>query len=332
MDFTAILPRSFHPALAWAGRTDWLAVEPGPDFRTGFRFDSDALRGLPGAGRHLPVLARLLSIPDAPVGLLPLSKCLGFGPKLFRPTREQCEALARTRVSVGFEDYRQPYPAVVIEFPEDYRRAVAGRLGRAGCPRLLVAYHDEGRSGAVIVLAIWHPPPGGEPITNVMVPRPEYRDMEDALARRVIGPGDDPGDFAAAELAERLALNFCLMMTHLGVRVVGPLRPDEARRHRKLARSRYTEERERGELLSVGDFTLLDFDQHVRLHDTIEPRAGDGVPTGVRRKPHWRRGHWRMQPCGTGRAEKRLSFVRPVFVNLRLFGGDLGNTAVSYEW
>lgn len=30
--------------------------------------------------------------------------------------------------------------------------------------------------------------------------------------------------------------------------------------------------------------------------------------------PHWRRGHWRRQPFGPGRAEVRLSWVRPTFV------------------
>ena len=249
MDFTAILPREFHPALAWAGKTDWLAVEPGPDFRTTFRFTPGWFRGSPDAERHGPVIDHLLTLltaPEAGAIFLPLSKCLAFGPKLFRPTRDQCEALAQTAVSVRFEDYRQPYPAVVIEFPEDFRQSLSGRLGTAGCPRLLVAYHDEGRSGAVIVHTYWHPLFAGNPIFNVMSPRAEHRVMEDAIVRRKIDPDDHPGDFAAAELAERLALNFCLMMTHLGVRAVGPVRPDEARRHRKQARSGYTEERERG--------------------------------------------------------------------------------------
>jgi hypothetical protein len=30
---------------------------------------------------------------------------------------------------------------------------------------------------------------------------------------------------------------------------------------------------------------------------------------------HWRRGHWRSQPCGTGRQERRVVWVRPTRVN-----------------
>ena len=31
--------------------------------------------------------------------------------------------------------------------------------------------------------------------------------------------------------------------------------------------------------------------------------------------PHWRRGHFRMQPCGPGWQERKLIFVAPVLIN-----------------
>jgi hypothetical protein len=331
MDFTALVPRQAHSALAWLGKLDWITITPGPGYRTGFRVLFDRLHRQVGFERHWPVLQPVLSGETRPIELLPLSKCLAFGPKLLRPSEEQCEALARTELSIPFADYRQPFPAVVIEFPEGYRRQVEERYEVGRSPRFVVAYHDEGRSGALIVSAHWHPPHDCGSIGTVMCPRPEYEFIEDALVRRVIAPDDDPADFAVAELVERLALNFCLMLTHLGVRQVGHLNPAEAKRHRKLARSKYTEERERGELLSLGDFSVLDFPQHVRLHE-VEERPGEWKG-GTHRtpRPHWRRGHWKRQPFGVGRSQRRLVFVKPVFVNLRHYRGDLKDTSVVYD-
>lgn len=41
-------------------------------------------------------------------------------------------------------------------------------------------------------------------------------------------------------------------------------------------------------------------------------KSGQG---GMARRPHWRRGHWRHTACGTGRLERRLRWIRPVYVN-----------------
>ncbi|TFW34621.1 hypothetical protein [Massilia horti] len=38
--------------------------------------------------------------------------------------------------------------------------------------------------------------------------------------------------------------------------------------------------------------------------------------------PHWRRGHFRMQPVGPGRQERKLIFVAPVLINAERFNGE----------
>jgi hypothetical protein len=47
------------------------------------------------------------------------------------------------------------------------------------------------------------------------------------------------------------------------------------------------------------------------------------------KRPHWRRGHFRRQPCGHGRSQCRLVFVRPCFINAGHFHGDLADTSYS---
>lgn len=51
----------------------------------------------------------------------------------------------------------------------------------------------------------------------------------------------------------------------------------------------------------------------------------DGSEGGAARAPHWRRGHWRRQPCGSGRAEIKLTWIRPTLVR-----GDIGEPAAGH--
>jgi hypothetical protein len=39
--------------------------------------------------------------------------------------------------------------------------------------------------------------------------------------------------------------------------------------------------------------------------------------------PHWRRGHFRMQPCGPGRRERKLIFVAPVLIHAEQLQGEV---------
>jgi len=48
-----------------------------------------------------------------------------------------------------------------------------------------------------------------------------------------------------------------------------------------------------------------------------ENGEGNGVG-GWTVKPHWRRGHWRLQPCGPGRSERRRIAIPSVLVNGQL--------------
>ena len=60
-----------------------------------------------------------------------------------------------------------------------------------------------------------------------------------------------------------------------------------------------------------------------RRYDRIEvgperldiPEATGGVGAGV--APHWRRGHFRLQPCGQGRQERKTIYILPVLVHGR---------------
>ena len=51
--------------------------------------------------------------------------------------------------------------------------------------------------------------------------------------------------------------------------------------------------------------------------NTSESAAGNGIA------PHWRRGHFRMQPFGMGNQQRKLIFVAPVLVHAERLQGDV---------
>jgi hypothetical protein len=60
----------------------------------------------------------------------------------------------------------------------------------------------------------------------------------------------------------------------------------------------------------------------------MEGCAGSG---GSSVSPHWRRGHWRMQTYGTGRAERQRLFIRPVLVDSHRLAGAASATVTAYQ-
>lgn len=49
------------------------------------------------------------------------------------------------------------------------------------------------------------------------------------------------------------------------------------------------------------------------------PATSSGAGSGV--APHWRRGHFRMQPHGPGSQERKLIFVAPVLIHAEQLQG-----------
>ena len=55
-----------------------------------------------------------------------------------------------------------------------------------------------------------------------------------------------------------------------------------------------------------------------KVHFIRNPSPGpalESVATGKSPRAHWRRGHWRSQPCGSGLVKRSLIWIRPCIVN-----------------
>ena len=333
MKMTDIVPAGLIPALTWLGTQDWLTyryIGGGKGTEASF-----ARIVLPAAAPHLHHAINRIAKSPSPHLLCfnALAKALASGPKLLRATSQQCRAMEHVDVNVSFSDYQQPYPAVFLELPNDYRKVLEQRFA-IPCPKYVLSFHDvESQFIFVIAFTAFF---RSEGLPNIVVaalpPCPKYATVEDALRE-----GKDlPADLQMGKIAQRISLNLCLLMTHYGVREDGPPNPGEAKALQRAIRRRKPSKADQARSQLAVMPTLISFKQEIKFC-TEENRTtsnGDGIRIhggGTPKKPHWRRGYFRHQRIGPGRIETKLTFIPPVFVNSDHFGGDLKDTEVVYK-
>ncbi len=336
MDFTSFVRKEAIPALKWLGVRDWLEFghsqsaaqrtiwtrpkKPTISPEEKKKYDQE----------HWAQVNYILSNANKDVAnsflALALSRSIAGGPKLFQPTVEDCEALENTQCSIAFNDYKQPYQVVIIEFPEEYKNKLAGLYKMKQGPSHAFVHYENNKFIAVHAFF-----DKNNVLSHITPARPEYKTIEDAITynRRA-----EDNEVKVAELAQRLAVNFCMVMTLMGIKDQGPLDQKSYEKAKKLARSSNSEESRQGKKLLAATVNCITFIQKIKLYEeevaapTTIHEDGEGYHRSP--KPHWRRGHYRNQRCGVQLTETRLVFIKPVLVRASVFAGDLSDTEVTY--
>jgi hypothetical protein len=241
-------------------------------------------------------------------------------------------------LSVATTDYLQPFPSVVIELPQDYTRKRVVPFERGThAPDFLIVRHEPKAGGLLVVAHLT----SHQALTRLLKLDPD-RTLEVMLVKgtRIWSAKDTlrmtPEESALGCAVTKLALNVCLMATAYGVRCLGPANRSHYERLKKyalLARRRGREQEAKGEM-GVRLMPLqYAFAQEVTLdqHEAGDVRSGENGTGGWTVTPHWRRGHWRSQPCGTGRQERRPVAIPCVLVNGHRFLGNPADTAATYR-
>lgn len=252
-----------------------------------------------------------------------VSRLLANGPKILLPTLEQCLALEQVNVRVSIEDYEQPFVAAVIEFPSRYQKILTERFCHDRCPRYALLHHDK-HNGTIFIHYTYFPYPaqGERGITCTLINNCPTLDHS-----LMLGEDDEP-DMLMAQTTNRVALNFCLLLTCHGSVFRGPLDP-LALAKAKRAKTTNPKKLVRNRRIIEGMFSVVDLPQHVKFCKRTESHLDDGNADGPPVRPHWRRGHFRRQRFGPGRVKSKLVFIKPVFVNSDAYTGDLANTCYS---
>lgn len=249
-----------------------------------------------------------------------MSKMLSEGPKVFSFDALTCEALENFDLNVSCADYSQPFSSVVIELPKNYteRRVVPFDRG-THAPDFAVVHHDP--KGQVVMLIIRMS--SHQVLTRLLKLdlAPTLEEVWD-MAKRSWGPEDSlqmtPEENALGTSLCKLALNVCLLGTTYGVRCLGPDNPSHHRRLQHFAQVARKKGRDRVAQADIDLLTLpmrYTFAEDVVLyHREAVSSEADGKG-GWTMTPHWRRGHYRLQPCGPGRSDRRRIAIPSVLVN-----------------
>lgn len=267
--------------------------------------------------------------PSSVLTYVALTEVVGGGPKVFLPTATECASMQHVALNVPRADYRQPFPALVVALPTEFGRTLPCRLydGVEECPGLLtVCHHAE--AGWLTLLVIFG---GGSSYSCEIDLRGDPAvSLEEILAGRLRHENHLVPDPVMTALW-RVAFNSCLLMTHYRPADQGYVEGERvAYLQARIAKARKVDpvvrQQNRTEVATAA--RVYGFDQHIRVYKTEERgecREGTGEPV----HPHWRSGHWAMQPHGPGGTLRKRIFRRPVFVNAHLFAGTPADTTVT---
>lgn len=337
MDMTYFIPRDYHLGLKELGKYDWLALKPHPEDirRSAMSLNVAAVwpqLSEPTRERTAELLRWFNG--SFAVSIFSLSKVFALGPKVFRPSVAQCRAAEQMQLNIQVEDYRQAYPAVVVELPDEYTE-------ERKLPSPVVVYHDAaGRwlatHGGTMVRDM--PPQDRSGHEGVVFSTPMSNTGETIEAKLNRLGSDQTPERGEEEmnrwvLAQRVALNCNLFLTQYPTRL-SYADPEQVTRWRQLSRKANPHKAERARRLLAGAVQVIEFRQDIKFHDDQEqePRVhAEGAWSHWEVAPHWRRGHWRRQAFGVGMKERKLVFIKPMLIRADRFVGSLSETSVVYH-
>ena len=329
IDFQRIVPQEAIGPLAKLGQHRWLIPRPVPKTKK-TEFTVNVPTGL--LMKHEPeVLSRLMQLFGGDIAFVAVycySRLFAYGPKLLQPTVEQCIAFEHTELRIPFESYHQPFPTVVIELPNEYRKILSNRFQRPSFPGLVLD-HDE-MTGYILASEIR---PMERGVTAVMAPRKETPTLERALLGK-FSDGPEDAEIELVRAIERVGMNLCVLLTMNGAVNRGPVDPSGFERLKRLKKGKNALKAKRAKLLMQTMPRLIELEQNV----TVFREQSEATPSRTGREgshslksPHWRRGHFRQQRVGPGRTDTKLVFIKPVLINKEFFVGDLKDTRATYS-
>lgn len=256
-----------------------------------------------------------------------LSKFAAHGPKMFRPTFEQCEAMEQVEINLPIRDYAQPYPAMLIEFPTEYVDLIAKRYEfNKQAPRyLMVRLYDEPR--AIFTGATFNAT--GEDLTYFFQERQEFPTIEHALRTHV---AQEEAEERLSETMSRVALNLMLLLCNhpTYVQASNPGYLEKVRNWQRKNPKESNEVEMKTHLYYIGLQQEIVVRRPARQEDEGE-EGETGPGSHASPHPHWRKGHWRNQACGPRMVERKRVLIKPCFVRGNNFRGDLGETSATYR-
>jgi hypothetical protein len=273
------------------------------------------------------------------------------GPKLFKPNRLNLEALENLKVTIPIEDYVQPFPTIVIEFPPEYSKRLAAPNPVHGehlyfsaentsdihDPKFVILHFD--KQLMAIFVAIYF---SSNQIFSSFLWRKtkdDYNTLEEILNYLMNlevfdkSLAVDPKEQEVAHRIIRMALNCALTIDELGSKKIGPVNQNHYNRLERHSKNkdRRKAKAARDEMRQMP--VLYSFDQEIKFYKTDVDLSGPKIEKqgGYTLRPHWRSGYYKMQPYGKNNSLRKRIRIDSVLVNKHLFSGENKDTTYTKE-
>jgi hypothetical protein len=262
------------------------------------------------------------------------------GPRLYCPGPDEFAALGQSAIPLPWGEYRQPFPTMTVVVPE----ACANPVGELGRPVVLMTRFDPVRR----LLAFIVSGTGDKTFSTFFTWSEEDAAaelIEDRLSfwegkSNAIPDGYDPHHFLPLDESEqaffdrvkRITMNASLLLTNYGCRDRGPANPEYAAKLDASLKKKSLPEsaRSANERARKMIPTVYAIDQEIALYRReAAPRAA-GEESGRAVKPHWRRGHWALQPHGPAQSLRKRIYRAPVMIHPESFAGSARQTQSVY--
>jgi hypothetical protein len=244
-------------------------------------------------------------------GLANASHTFALGPKVYRPSANTCLALEHVELQFPWDELRLPYRSLIVLYPMSWANRLCETYGMDHVPEAVmigsltskhlhiwVRNHIQGDTHFNILDLPW------ASTVEVSLQEIEAKGSVDS---------ETPNDLHPLSLWEwvlkRVTVNLAVLLSHCGTKQLGWANPDETRRHERMRGGR-------GGVLRLGDLVEVAPAKPIKVFTVSRnhPATDDRDGTNASPRPHWRKGHWRMQAYGERWELHRKIFIPPVFV------------------
>lgn len=298
-------------------------------------------------------------------GMFCLSRIFFDGLKVIRLTTAQLEAMEQTNLNIAMEDYHQPFPTMILEYPEDYteKRMVVNEHHSGDAygtlvddatgmvehkkvdstfevrPAWCIVHHDP-KEGFILSTMVAKNMNDDKRIDSftMITSREQGQTIEECVADSNIKYNF--GGTAQRMIIDvtRAAINACLLFDEFSFKkIINQKHYDKlvanVEKGKKRGDDARKKERSATELATLPEYYELS--QEIVLHSVEREVSGDEERegTGKHVKSHWRRGHRHTYWVGSerfGTRKKEIRRVAPILVNKRFWQGETGDSSVKY--
>lgn len=249
------------------------------------------------------------------------------GPKILNVNDEYAAAFINTDINVELPDYDQPFPTMFVMLPKQFGESFMTKEKRQK-PEMVLVHHDKSATSMIISVQF----SDGQRVTCLIHKDHSIdQQLDEVLPTEYDGSiGITDEEKVICKIAYRVAIN-ALLLADGNYEQKGPHNADHlAKLKSYVSRAKSQEKREQAELECHLHPYLFEFEQTVQTYSRSKSDQ-ESDNNGTKKRPHWRRGHYRQQKVGEGRTDTRRVRIPPILVNADLYIGEVLDAKAIYE-